>query len=628
MRKTFVLLIALLLSVTITYGKQIKLLAIGNSFSDDAIEHYLYGLAEAEGDTILIGNMYIGGSSLELHYNNSKNNSSSYSYRKIANGVKTTTPDFKLTDAIIDEKWDYISFQQVSSLSGMYETYFPYLNELMKFVKKHSTNPDVEFILHSTWAYAHSSTHPGFSNYNNFQVDMYNAIIDASFRAAEKAGIRIVIPAGTAIQNGRTSSLGDTFCRDGYHLELAYGRYTASCTWYEKLFGKSVLGNSYAPSEINPFQVKVAQLAAHTAVINPTSVTPIRINESAWRTIEPYFTPPKEYENILHGYRSPLQFYDGTPVKDKNDWAERRNEIRETWMEMMGEWPAIIDDQEFEVISQEKREDFTQYTVRFKWTPNEYTEGYLLIPDKEGKKPAVITVFYQPESAVGYDEKVNRDFAYQLTKRGFVTLSIGTTETTNNKTYSIYYPNLEDAEIQPLSTLAYAAANAFEALAKVDEVDPGRIGIVGHSYGGKWAMFASCLYDKFAAAVWIDPGIVFDETKGSNVNYWEPWYLGYYQPPWGKTWNKTGEYGKGLYPKLRENNFDLHELHALMAPRPFLVSGGSSDPVERWIPLNHTVAINKLLGYTHRIAMSNRPAHSPNPQSNEIVYSFFEWFLK
>ncbi|MGI6516113.1 MAG: alpha/beta fold hydrolase [Fermentimonas caenicola] len=362
--------------------------------------------------------------------------------------------------------------------------------------------------------------------------------------------------------------------------------------------------------------------------MNPTSVTPIRINESAWRTIEPYFTPPKEYENILHGYRSPLQFYDGTPVKDKNDWAERRNEIRETWMEMMGEWPAIIDDQEFEVISQEKREDFTQYTVRFKWTPNEYTEGYLLIPDKEGKKPAVITVFYQPESAVGYDEKVNRDFAYQLTKRGFVTLSIGTTETTNNKTYSIYYPNFEDAEIQPLSTLAYAAANAFEALAKVDEVDPGRIGIVGHSYGGKWAMFASCLYDKFAAAVWIDPGIVFDETKGSNVNYWEPWYLGYYQPPWGKTWNKTGEYGKGLYPKLRENNFDLHELHALMAPRPFLVSGGSSDPVERWIPLNHTVAINKLLGYTHRIAMSNRPAHSPNPQSNEIVYSFFEWFLK
>lgn len=141
-------------------------------------------------------------------------------------------------------------------------------------------------------------------------------------------------------------------------------------------------------------------------------------------------------------------------------------------------------------------------------------------------------------------------------------------------------------------------------------------------------MFASCLYDKFAAAVWIDPGIVFDETKGGNVNFWEPWYLGCYQPPWENTRSKTAEFGKGLYPKLKENNFDLHELHALMAPRPFLVSGGSSDTVERWIPLNHSISVNKLLGQTHRVAMSNRSEHSPDPQSNAIVYSFLEWFLK
>ena len=73
---------------------------------------------------------------------------------------------------------------------------------------------------------------------------------------------------------------------------------------------------------------------------------------------------------------------------------------------------------------------------------------------------------------------------------------------------------------------AYAAANCHTALAQMPEVDPARIGIIGLSYGGKWAMFASCLYDKFACAVWSDPGIVFDEQR-PNVNYWEPWYLGY-----------------------------------------------------------------------------------------------------
>lgn len=85
---------------------------------------------------------------------------------------------------------------------------------------------------------------------------------------------------------------------------------------------------------------------------------------------------------------------------------------------------------------------------------------------------------------------------------------------------------------------------------------------------------------------------------------------------------------KGLYPKLMKEGYDLHELHALMAPRPFLVSGGSSDPVERWIPLNHTIQLNKWLGYENKVAMTNRVEHSPNKESNEQAFKFLEYFLK
>jgi hypothetical protein len=74
--------------------------------------------------------------------------------------------------------------------------------------------------------------------------------------------------------------------------------------------------------------------------------------------------------------------------------------------------------------------------------------------------------------------------------------------------------------------------------------------------------------------------------------------------------------------------YDLHELHALMSPRPFLVSGGSEDPPARWIPLNHTINVNSVLGVTNRVAMTNRPTHSPDKNSNEIAYLFFEYFLK
>ncbi|GJM27926.1 MAG: hypothetical protein DHS20C17_05610 [Cyclobacteriaceae bacterium] len=225
-------------------------------------------------------------------------------------------------------------------------------------------------------------------------------------------------------------------------------------------------------------------------------------------------------------------------------------------------------------------------------------------------------------------DKLNRDFAYQLTKRGFVTLSIGTTEATQAKTYSLYYPDIETAEVEPLSMLAYAAANAWHLLDGMAEVDGNKIGIVGHSFGGKWAMFASCLFEKFACAAWSDPGIVFDGSR-PNINYWEPWYLGYHPAPWRARGLITDENpARGLYPKLVADGFDLHELHALMAPRPFLVSGGAEDPAERWTALNHTIKVNELLGYKNRVAMTNRPKHDPNPESNQQIYSFFEYFLK
>ena len=71
-----------------------------------------------------------------------------------------------------------------------------------------------------------------------------------------------------------------------------------------------------------------------------------------------------------------------------------------------------MEDQELEIIDSVHREDFTQYTVRFNWTPQEKTQGYLLVPDgdRKEKKPAVITVYYEPETAIGKGQP-QRDFA-------------------------------------------------------------------------------------------------------------------------------------------------------------------------------------------------------------------------
>ncbi len=344
-------------------------------------------------------------------------------------------------------------------------------------------------------------------------------------------------------------------------------------------------------------------------------------DDARWNKLKPFFETPAEYAGQTGKYPSPLKFYDGTPVKDASDWGRRRKEILDRWNGLLGKWPALIERPKVERMEATHRDNFTQHRVQAEVASGQMVAGYLLIPDGDGPFPAVVVPYYEPETSIGLKGEL-RDFALQLSRRGFVTLSIGSPGGDARE------PDVGQTRLQPLSYLGYVAANCCNALASQPEVDPKRIGIVGHSYGGKWAMFGSCLYEKFACAAWSDGGIVFDEARG-NVNYWEPWYLGLGEGPKRKPGVVTPDNPRtGPYAKLIEQGLDLHELHALMAPRPFLVSGGSEDQPERWAPLNHTVAVNTLLGVSHRVGMTNRPGHTPTVESNEILYLFFEHFLK
>lgn len=244
----------------------IKILAVGNSFSDDGVE-YLDELAQAAGIKLIIGNLYIGGCSLERHWNNVRNELPAYDYRKNVEGHQTNTPKTTLQQALQDEEWDYITVQQVSQNSGLYDTYYPYIDSLLTYLKAHARNPEVEFAIHQVWSYAWNSTHPGFANYDNNQLKMYRDIVETVDKVARKEKIRIIIPSGTAIQTGR-SLMGDRMNRDGFHLGWGLGRYLAACTWFETFLGP-VNGNSYRPEGVTPQEATIAQRIAHIAVLHP-----------------------------------------------------------------------------------------------------------------------------------------------------------------------------------------------------------------------------------------------------------------------------------------------------------------------------------------------------------------------
>jgi len=407
----------------------------------------------------------------------------------------------------------------------------------------------------------------------------------------------------TRLRPGRWASAEVDFTRDAHRADGA--------------------GTPFAAGHLVDSLSFVANAPARTVI--DLQVQDVRLFDAVTRTLWPYLRPPRQYAGRFGSYRSLLRFDDGRPVATAQDWRLRREQIVHEWQEIIGRWPPLLSRPRLERMASTRRENFTQQRVKVQVTPTESVDAYLLMPDGPGPFPAVLVTYYEPDTSVGLGKRSFRDYAYQLARRGYVTLAIG--------------PPGGDAlrvesgvgGLQPLAYLAYVAANAHTALAQLPTVDPARIGIVGHSYGAKWAMFAACLYDKFAAGVWSDASVAFDETR-PNANYWDPWYLGA-EPGVSRPDGLPGPPDRahprlGAYKRLVAGGHDLHELQALMAPRPFLVAGGAEDGPGRWLVLNHVVAVNGVLGFEGRVGMTNRPAHSPTEESNELLYLFFEHYLK
>lgn len=356
--------------------------------------------------------------------------------------------------------------------------------------------------------------------------------------------------------------------------------------------------------------------------------------DETWRRIEPFTHPPAEFAGKLGAYRSPLAFADGKPVATAADWPRRRQEILDLWQRRLGAWPPLLERPAIKLLESEERDGYTQQHVQVQVADGDLTaDGYLLIPKGDGPFPAVFVPFYEPRTSAGLEEKGRgtHDYGLQLVRRGFVTLCIGTPGSLDGigkDTREVLTAVGSKRQRQPLTLLAYVAANCHTALAQMPNVDAKRIGIIGLSYGGKWTMFASCLYDKFACAVWSDPGIVFDE-KNANCNYWEPWYLGYDPKAQRKAGIPSAENPRtGLYKELVESGEDLVDFHALIAPRPVLVSGGTEDPPRNWQALNHLVAVNQLLGQKNNVAMTARPTHIPTAEALAVELDFLEYWLK
>lgn len=299
MKRLFTLTVSLILSISLISQATaqtkddgtLRILAIGNSFSDDGTEYLPALLENLNVENVEVARLYVGGCTLEQHVNFYDNSEAAYKfYHSKAGENKWVENPEKVTMqyALAMGEWDIITMQQASGFSGMYDSYTPYLGRLIEAVKK--AQPQAELVWHMTWSYSSDSNHKHYKHYNNDQQQM-NSAIDNCLHSllAEFDEIERIVPSGTAVKSLRKSAINNypkDLTRDGFHMGHGAGRYALACTWYETLVepytGKSMMGNTLRVCgglvSVSDIVALYCQKAAKMAAKHPFKVSNIKIS--------------------------------------------------------------------------------------------------------------------------------------------------------------------------------------------------------------------------------------------------------------------------------------------------------------------------------------------------------------
>ena len=233
-----------------------NILSIGNSFSQDATR-YLHQIARADKESITTVNLYIGGCPLSRHYRNMMSGERAYTLE--FNGYSTGF-NMSLSEALLSRDWDYVTMQQVSSRSNVYETYQPYLSALSDFVRECA--PKAKQIMHQTWAYEDGSKRLTEEMGYNTQSEMTADIKTAYEKAADDIAADFIIPCGEAMQKLVDIGFGKVH-RDTFHASFGAGRYALGLAWYRRFTGNDVMTNNFYDfdEEVTSEQISVIKKA-------------------------------------------------------------------------------------------------------------------------------------------------------------------------------------------------------------------------------------------------------------------------------------------------------------------------------------------------------------------------------
>lgn len=233
-----------------TNPNKLKILAIGNSFTDDGTSFLQDLINETSLINISVCRVVNGGKALDFYYNALSDNNTEMTLTSL-NPTAVASKTGTLKEILAYQDWDIIIFQQLSNYAGQYNTIDPYLPTLAKEARKLCPNPCVCVGWQSTWAW--SVNKQGGWITGSTQIEECEYIAKTASQVANY-GVDIIIPSGWAVQNARKAESDglitsyDDFTRDTLHLDYGVGRYVAACAWFESLirpiYGIGIVGNT------------------------------------------------------------------------------------------------------------------------------------------------------------------------------------------------------------------------------------------------------------------------------------------------------------------------------------------------------------------------------------------------
>jgi len=308
------------------------------------------------------------------------------------------------------------------------------------------------------------------------------------------------------------------------------------------------------------------------------------------------------------------------PIASPREWRRRRAHLLAHMQRVMGPLPGSerrvpLDPRVHEEVVTDR---FVRRKIDFASEPGDRVPAYLFLPRARGRHPAVLclhqTTRLGKAEPAGLGGRSDLHYALHLAERGYVTLAPD-------------YVNFGEHRFDPYAA-GYASGSmkaiwdnlrAVDLLQSLPEVDPRRIGVIGHSLGGHNALFTAAFDERLIAIVSNCGFTAFPAYYGGNLAGWS-----------GPTYMPRLRSEFGLDP--RRVPFDFHEIVAALAPRAFLAIAPVRDDNFAVEGVREVIdaarAVYRLFGASERLAaLYPDAAHAFPSEAREVAYAWLDRWL-